>query len=195
MKNHSYEGTTTATVREPSLKSASSASHASGDMEEMMKKAQAAGAPGPEHKALDQFVGTWRCDVKCWMDPDGQPEESQGTAEVSWIMNGRFLQEEFAGEMMGKPFHGRTLFGYNKVKGIYQSVWIDDMNTSMFTSEGKGSKELITLEGKSSCPATGRADIPMKLVFRISGPDSHTLEMFDGSKGGAKTMEIVYSRQ
>ena len=72
------------------------------------------------------------------------------------------------------------------------------MQTSMFTSEGKGENgnKVITLEGKANCPATGRKDIPMKTVFRVISPDKHVFEMFDGSKGeNAKTMEITYTRK
>ena len=52
-------------------------------------------------------------------------------------MNGRFVQPEFTGEFMGKPFRGVSLTGYDNTKQKYNSVWIDDMHTSMFTSEGK----------------------------------------------------------
>jgi Protein of unknown function (DUF1579) len=72
------------------------------------------------------------------------------------------------------------------------------MQTSMFTSEGKGENgnKIITLEGKSSCPASGRKDIPTRTVFRVLSPDKRTFEMFDGSKGeNAKTMEITYTRK
>src|SRR5687767_14351893 len=71
------------------------------DHEEMMRKAEAAGRPGPGHKALDHFAGNWKAEVKCWMDPNGPPQVSQATAKGSWQMNGRFLQEDFQGEMMG----------------------------------------------------------------------------------------------
>ena len=164
------------------------------DKQEMMKRAETLGAPGPGHKALEHFVGTWKCEVKCWMDPAGPPEQSQATAEVRWTMNGRYLQEDFRGQMMGRPFNGRFILGHNNIKQTYQSVWIDDMNTAMFVSEGKGDSKTITLEGKSSCPGTGRADVPMKAVLRVLTQDRHTFEMFDGSQNNARTMEITYTR-
>jgi len=195
MKDDVYEtgATSTATARHPGSQRTDSAKP-DADKLEMMKKAEAAGAPGPEHKALEQFVGNWKCRVNCWMDPNGAAEESHGTAKRSWIMEGRFLQEDFQGEMMGKGFQGRLILGFNNVKKTYQSVWFDDMSTSLFTSEGRGDSKAITLEGKSSCAATGRSDIPMKLVLRSVSADKHILEMFDGSKGNAKTMEITYTR-
>ena len=196
MKHDVYDneaGATTTAARRPETKSGAPQSDA--EKQEMMKKAQAAGAPGPGHRALDHYVGNWKCDLKCWMDPKGPAAQSQGTSKVSWIMGGRYLQEEFQGEAMGRPFNGRVILGYNNLKQTYQSVWIDDMNSAMFVTEGKGDSKSITLEGKSSCPGTGRTDVPMKVVLRVLSPDKHTFEMFDGSQGNAKTMEITYTRQ
>ena len=168
------------------------------DKEEMRKKVEAAATPGPAHKALNALVGNWKAEVKCWMDPDGPPEVSQGTAKTSWTLNGHFLEEEFHGQMMGKPFTGRSLMGYDNTKQTFNTVWVSDMQTSMFTSEGKGENgnKVITLEGKATCAATGQKDVPMKTVFRVLSPDKHVFEMFDGSKGeSVKTMEITYTRQ
>ena len=175
----------------------SSSSNQQGDKEEMMKKVEAAGTPGPAHKALQGLVGDWKAEVKCWMDPAGSPEVTQGTAKASLTLNGRFLEEEFHGQMMGKPFTGKTLLGFDNTKQTFNSVWVSDTQTSMFTSEGKGDSghKIITLEGKASCAATGRKDVPMKTVLRVVSPDKHVLEMFDGSNGNAKTMEITYIRK
>jgi hypothetical protein len=112
-------------------------------------------------------------------------------------MKGRFLEEEFVGEIMGQPFHGRSLLGYDNVKQTFNSIWISDMQTSMFVTEGRGElgNKVITLVGRSSCPGTGRTDIPTKVVFRVLSPNRHTFEMFDDSLGlNAKTMEITYTR-
>src|ERR1051325_1887785 len=108
------------------------------EKQEMMKKMEAAGTPGPAHKALEAFVGKWKAEVKCWHEPGGAPQVSSGTAKSSWTLNGRFLEGEFHGEMMGRPFIGRSLLGYDNTKQKFQSVWLSDMQTSIFTSEGIG---------------------------------------------------------
>src|SRR5271167_1771162 len=83
------------------------------NQEEIMKKMQAAGTPGPEHKALNAFAGDWKAEVKCWMQQgDQQPSVSQATSKVRWILGGRFLEEDFHGEVMGKPFSGLGLLGF-----------------------------------------------------------------------------------
>src|SRR6266852_4602655 len=149
------------------------------EKQEMQKKMEAAATPGPAHKALEAFVGNWKAEVKCWMEPGGSPIVSQGTAKAGWTLNGHFLEEEFHGEMMGKPFTGRSLMGYDNIKQTFNTVWLSDMQTSIFTSEGKGENgnKVITLEGKSSCAATGQQDVPMKSVFRVLSPDKHVFEM------------------
>ncbi len=200
MKHDVYdnESTATATAGRARAGEKSASGKPGGEKEEMMKKAEAAEAPGPGHKALEHFVGNWKCEVKCWMDPGGQPDVSQATAQADWTMKGRFLEENFQGEMMGKPFHGRTIMGYDNTKQTFNSVWVSDMQTGMFKTEGKGENgnKVITLEGKASCGATGQKDVPMKVVLRVIGPDKHLFEMFDGSKGeNTKTMEITYTRQ
>src|SRR5262245_31327393 len=153
------------------------------DKKEMMKKMEAAGTPGPAHKALEPLVGSWKAEVKCWHQPGGEPQTSHGTAKTRWTLNSRFLEEEFQGEMMGKPFRGISLMGYDNTKQTYNSVWVSDMQTSMFVSEGKGENgnKVITLEGKTNCPGTGRRDVPMKTVFRMISQDKHVFEMYDGS--------------
>ena len=167
------------------------------DKQEMQKRMEAAATPGPSHKALDALVGSWKAEVKCWQDPAGAPEISKATAKTRWILNGHFLEEEFNGEMMGKAFTGRSLLGFDNTKQKFSMVWISDMQTSMFTCEGtsEDNNKTITLEGKADCPATGQRNITMRSVFRLLGPDKHTFEMYDESKGrNAKTMEITYTR-
>ncbi len=159
-----------------------------------MKQMEAAGTPGPAHKALEAYVGNWKAEVKAWCEPDGPPTTSQGTAKSGWILNGHFLEEEFRGEMMGKPFVGCTLMGHDNIKRTFNTVRVSDMQTSIMTSEAKGENDnkVITLAGTSSCPATGRKDIPVKTVFRVIGPDKRVFEMFND---GVKTLEITYTRK
>jgi hypothetical protein len=195
MKQNVYDKEAT-TIARPRADDKYSSSKTGADKAEMMKKMEAAATPGPAHQALNALVGDWNTEVKCWMDPNGAPETSEGTTETSWILNGRFLQQEFHGEMMGKPFNGLSLLGYDNFKQTFNSVWVSDMQTSMFTSEGKGDSgyKVITLEGKSSCAGTGQKDVPIKTVFRVISADKHVFEMFDVTKN-VKTMEITYTRQ
>lgn len=167
-------------------------------MAEVMKKIEAAGAPGASHKSLEPLIGEWTAEVKSWMAPDAPPTISKGTAKAQWVMAGRFVQEDFQSEMMGKPFTGMSLTGFDNQKNEYNSVWVDDMSTSIFKSEGTPSDggKVITFNGKMDCPITGEKDMPVKHVLRIISADKHVFEMHDPRKGEkSMTMEITYTRK
>jgi hypothetical protein len=195
-ENTPFQGRGTRPLDKPEVKRRSEAPLL--DEAEMEKRMEAAGRPGVGHKALEAFVGDWDAEVKCWMEPDSEPEVTHGKARVAWILNGRFLREEFEGEMMGKPFKGIHLVGYDNMKQEFNSTWINDASTSMFTTEGEADSrhKIITLNGLSSCPATGREDIPTQVVITTDERDQHRLEMFDNSDGKhVRTMEITYTRK
>src|SRR3989442_393914 len=65
---------------------------AAGKMDEkaMMELMAKYSTPGPEHKALEQFVGTWDTTAKMWMAPGAPPQETTGTAENKMTLGGRF---------------------------------------------------------------------------------------------------------
>jgi hypothetical protein len=169
------------------------------DMAAMMKQMEELAAPGPEHQKLASMTGEWDTEVRSYMGgPDEAPMVSKGICKGRMILGGRFLQEEFEGDMMGKKFHGMGLLGYDKFNKKFVDTWIDDMGTGIFISEGTAdaSGDVITLTGKMDDPMTGQKNKEMRLVTRILSPDKHTFEMHDvalGDKG--KMMEITYVRK
>jgi hypothetical protein len=167
-------------------------------MQEMMQKAEAAGAPGTAHKRLEPLVGDWDVEVKMWMAPDGPPTITKGTAKSTWALKGRFVQQEFSGEFMGKPFHGISFTGYDNVRQKYNSVWLDEMSTGMHISEGDADTDgkVISFDCDFACPMTGEKHKEMKQICRIVSSDKHVFEMHDPATGdNSKTMEITYIRK
>ena len=87
--------------------------------------------PGAEHAMLAKFAGSWETTIRIWMAPNTPATESKGTAEIVAILGGRQLREEFSGEMMGMPFSGFGLTGYDKATKKYVSTWSDNMSTGI----------------------------------------------------------------
>lgn len=169
------------------------------DMAEMMKKMEALAAPGPEHQMLASLAGEWATEAKCFMaGPEAPPTVTKGTCKGKMILGGRFLQEEFEGDMMGKQFQGIGLLGYDKFNKRFVNLWMDSMGTGFFTSEGTcdESGKVLTLNGKMDDPMTGEKAKPMRLVTKILSPDKHVFEMHDVALGEkSKVMEITYVRK
>ena len=78
--------------------------------------------PGPEHKVLAKLAGAWDAQVK-FHGPAGTAE-SKGTMKRAMIMGGRFLKEDFTGDMMGMKFQGMGIVGFDPAKKKYVSTWI-----------------------------------------------------------------------
>jgi hypothetical protein len=76
------------------------------DMQAMMDVYTKLGTPGAPHKALASMAGSWITTTKSWMEPNKPPLESKGVCEQKMLLGGRFLQQEFTGDMMGSPFTG-----------------------------------------------------------------------------------------
>ena len=91
---------------------------------DMEKAFKLAGTPGPEHAALKNLVGTWKAQVKWWMDPTGKPQISTGTSINHAILDGKFIKEDYSGKMMGRPFAGVGFLGYDNVAKTYASTTI-----------------------------------------------------------------------
>lgn len=168
--------------------------------EEMMARWQAAMTPGDAHKKLESFVGTWDVKSQMWPNgPDGPPTESQGTATYKMIFGGRFLEEEFSGDMMQQPLTGVGFTGYDNMKQKYVGVWLDNMGTAVSTMEGvmDGDGKTLTMTGKMDEPMTGEKNKDVKYVMRLVDPDTHVFEMYDPSMGGGNkpAMRLTYTRK
>jgi len=109
--------------------------------------------PSAAHKKnLELLVGSFTYTSKMWMEPTSTPEESSGTSEAKWILDGRFVQETVKGKAMGQDFEGISIMGYDNFSGEYQTIWLDSMNTAMMYIKGGNAATAKTIkqEGTAS---------------------------------------------
>jgi len=163
------------------------------DHKAMMEKMQ----PGPEHKMLAKLAGNWEVASKWWMDPEKPPMESKGSSTFTVIYDGRFVRQDFKGEMMGQAFTGVGYDGFDNVTKKYTSFWLDSMGTSMFKVDGTSKDDGKTIEytGEASCPmANGTAKT--RWVHKAVSDDSFIFEMYMAPKGTeVKSGELTYTRK
>ena len=156
-----------------------------------------AGTPGAPHQTLAETAGSYDVEVKSWFEPNGPAMESRGTATRTMILDGRVLVEEFHGSMMGQPFTGHGMSGYDNVSGKYWATWTDSMSTGMMVSEG-------SCDASKSCKYTGSWNDPIqkgpvtaRMVSRWTSPTTQIFEMHGPGKDGKemKMMEITYKKK
>jgi Protein of unknown function (DUF1579) len=165
-------------------------------MDKAWKESMALGEP---HKMLAKANGTWNGDVTMWMADGAPPMKSTSTTVNSMIFGGLYQQSKHTGNMMGAPFDGMSIMGYDNTKKEYFSTWIDNMGTGILVSTGNydDASKTLTLSGKMKNPANG-LECTLKEVFKMVDDNNQTLEMYgpDPATGKEyKTMEIKYTRK
>ncbi|MFY4727802.1 DUF1579 domain-containing protein [Nitrospira sp. BLG_2] len=167
------------------------------DEKTMMEMWQKAAQPGEPHTLFASLAGSWTTQTKEWMEPGKPPMESAGTAEMKMLLDGRFLYQEYTGQMMGQPFSGVGIDGYDNLTKKYVTAWIDTMGTGIFLMEGTASPDGKTITLRGSHPEPGGGKMTHRAVWRIADADNHTFEMYGahGKEKETKFLEIVYTRK
>lgn len=166
------------------------------DMQAMMEVYKKVGTPGEHHKLLAKLEGSWTTRTRGWLE--GKPAmESTGTCEQKLVLDGRYLQQFYTGDMMGVPFTGINLLGYNNHTKKYESVWIDSMSTAIYFFVGTGSADGRTITQECSYDDPVKGPAVWRSVTRIKDDNTLEFEMFITPKGGKeeKMMEMTVTRK
>ena len=179
-----------------SLNSVFAQEEGEGMNEEMMKAWQESMTPGPMHEMLAHKVGEWKAEVSTWMDPSQPPSVSEATTVCESFFGGRYFKSSHTGDMMGMPFEGFELSGYDNIKKKFFSVWMDNMGTGIMTTEGTYDEatKTITLTGSMMDPMGN--DMKIRELVKVIDNDNTMFEMYMevSGKPEMKWMEIKYTR-
>lgn len=167
------------------------------DPQAMMELYTKLATPGEPHKLFASLAGSWTTKTKEWMEPGKPATETTGTAEMKMLLDGRFLYQEFTGQMMGQPFSGIGIDGYDNIRKRYVTAWMDTMGTGLFMMDGTASADgkTITLTGQHAEPGGGH--MTHRAIWKIVDSDTQTFDMWGAHHGGKemKMMEITYTRK
>jgi hypothetical protein len=167
------------------------------DMQGMLDVYKKLATPGAPHKMFANLEGTWTTMTRAWMEPDKPPMEGTGTCEQKMLLDGRYLQQKYTGEMMESPFTGINLIGYNNHTKKYVSTWIDSMSTGIYYFEGTASADGKTITQESSYDDPVRGPMVWRSVTRIVDDNTLEYKMYLTPKGGKeeKMMEMTVTRK
>jgi hypothetical protein len=167
------------------------------DKEAMMEMWKKLAVPGEPHKLFASLAGSWTTTTKEWMEPGKPPTESTGTADMKMLLDGRFLYQEYNGQMMGQPFSGIGIDAYDNMSKKYVTTWMDTMGTGIFLMEGTASPDGKTITLKGSHPEPGGGKMTHRAIWKIVDSNTQTFEMYGAHGKGKemKMMEIVYNRK
>lgn len=160
-------------------------------MAEFQKQVEAA---MPHIKPLRENVGKWDMEMNHYMCGP-EPTQAKGVETVS--MFGDFwLVADVESEVMGQPFRGHCVTGYDMVRKKYVSTWVDTMAPYGMFFEGELKGGVLTLECTMADPMMGGAEARYVIVDRWTGPDTREWSMVQHSAAGEmKMMDTKYSRR
>lgn len=155
------------------------------------------GTPGAPHRLLARLAGSWTTQMKSWMEPGQPPMVSAGRCENKMILGGRYLLQEYTGDMMGTTFHGLGATGYDNHAGTYVSTWMDSVGTAILYFVGTESVggSAFTQECRHDDPVRG--PMQWRSVTSILDDNTHRFEMYITDRSGTEEqmMEINYTRK
>jgi hypothetical protein len=170
------------------------------DQEEQMSSQQQAWmeymTPGAMHELMANSVGEWKTKSTFWMTPDAEPLVTEGTATSEMIMGGRYLKTIHKGIMMGMPFEGLMLQGFDNASEKFTSVWMDNLGTGISVSTGiyEMERNSIFFTGSMVDPISGK-DISYKQIVKIIDDNHQVFEMYNELEGKEfKSMEVDVTR-
>jgi hypothetical protein len=153
--------------------------------------------PAPQMKQLDFLLGTWDVAMKSRFNPsDTAWVETKGTAKYENILDGCIQKSSYESSMMGLPFEGLMLEGYNTDLKKWQAVWMDN------TGGGRMSLYTGSEEGDSTVLAGSEVYMGQQVYTRIvmydMTPTSFNWKM-ETSPDGGKTLVVfataVYTKR
>lgn len=154
--------------------------------------------PGDMHKMLASSDGEWEGEILMWMAPGTDPMKNTGTCVNEMILGGRYQLGKFKGSFNGMPFEGMSLVGYDNVKKVFESTWVDNMGTGIMHLQGKWDEKSKSMELKGvmvDC-MVGK-EVPVRETFTIVDENTQVMEMFayGPDKKEFKNMQITYRRK
>ena len=164
------------------------------DEQAMMEAWMKAATPGEQHTMLASMAGEWKTTTTMYeMGQAAEPTEGSASFEV--LMGGRVVKGVHSGMMMGMPFDGISMEGFDNVTGKYWSTWVDTMGTGLYVMHGKDMGDHLSYKGMMTMPVGGEAKMRMDMMHE--GDDKAVMKMYmtyPGSDEEQLSMVMEYAR-
>ncbi len=165
-----------------------------------MNKMMEAGTPGPMHQLLTSWSGTWNGETTSWDYEGATPAKSISTAVNTMMVGGKYQSSKHSGNMMGMPFEGFSIMGYDNVTKQFVSTWIDNWGTGImnFTGSWDAASKTLTMAGSYPDMLRPGKECKMREVFKVIDDNTQHMEMYgpDPKTGTEfKVMEMHLTRK
>lgn len=149
--------------------------------------------PGPEHEILARDVGVWDATIE--MALPGAPPMTMSGVETNTLMGGRWLISKYESDMMGQPFEGRGITGWDPEKKAYVGVWVDTMSAEMTHAEATYDAETGTMTGWMEMPDPMGGTTRAKTEATWPDESSRIVKVYGPDGGPEPFMTFTYEKR
>lgn len=153
--------------------------------------------PGDMHTWMAKYNGTWTGEVTSWMDKDKPPVKSNATVTNTTTYNGLYQIGAYKGTMIGMPFEGQSILGYDNSKKKFFNTWIDNMGSGIviMTGDWNEASKTLHLKGTQTNPMDG-SDMSIRQEVKFVDDNTQMTTMYGTIAGTEeKMMEINLKRK
>ena len=152
--------------------------------------------PTRHHKALAAQVGTWVAVARMYVSSTKPPLVSHGTEVNTLVAGGLWLRTELKATLMGSPFEGHGLFGYDTLAKAHVGSWVDSSGTWMAVTRGSCERDCqVQTAFFDGYDEAGRPALHKEVHTQVDA-NHRTMVMFLRVQDGTwvKSMEMTYTR-
>jgi hypothetical protein len=144
---------------------------------------------------LDLFVGQWDVKMELRLSAQGPWETSYGKSLFKKSVGATIIEEDFAGEHLGKAYFTRSMFAVNNMTLKYQLIFVDSDHGVMIDYEGEGTDSSFTFD--KIWTYANQSTVKLRTVFTIISKKEFRIEnmrMPQGASSWDITGRKKYSR-
>jgi hypothetical protein len=147
--------------------------------------------PTPVHKELDRLVGTW--DAALEFRYGDRVMKGTARCEARWVLDGRFVQQEYTSVFMGRKLTILQLIGYDDVKKKLIEVHLASNGNQVLVNEGEVTDGGATWTNVGERLNVGtKKPVKLRTEYRFRDADSFTLSWYQPDPaGGGKEVCVV----
>lgn len=135
--------------------------------------------PGPEHKKLQYYAGTWSVEYDIKPSPMAPAGKMTSTDRSQWLPGGFFLVTNSEGKSPLGEWKGLSIMGYNAEEKVYT---YDGFNSLGHAEHFKGTAQADSLIWTSESKIAGKPT-KWRITAKEISPTLYTMKLEMGSEG------------
>ena len=151
-----------------------------------------------EHHNLQKLTGKWSGTTKTWFEPDVLADESVAEAEITSILDGRFISYDYTSSLNGAPLSGKMIIGFDIPYQKFTFSWVDSfhMGTQIMQATGEATPRGFSILGSWGNPEYGDQLFGWRTELEIVSEHEIKFSAYNIMPGEAETraIEATYKR-